>query len=284
MVNQLGQQLVAQQVAGEYSASDPDYDFSASHTAVWKQLSARPSGSIELSDGLWIWERFASSAMLRVTDHLMGDLEPGRIRADELSLTLIANKPLAKIVELRQKYRVPVILGIFVILSVYALSLFTFLRGLVIEQRAKLKASYAAAQAAEAERVRELQERFRRLVETSSIGQVLIDEAGRIVMSNPAAEAMLGYRNGELNHRPVDQLVPPDLQDQHVRWRDDYRVAPKSRMMGEGRELEAVAKDGKRIPVEIGLNPYVEDGKQFVLASIIDLSKRGEKVSTYPKA
>jgi PAS domain S-box-containing protein len=282
LVNQLGQLLVAShQLPSEYSASDSDFDFSASHSAVWQQITAQRSGSFELSDGLWIWEKFASATMLRVSGLSLDDLESSRIHADEFSLVLIAHKPLATILELRQENRVPVMLGVLVVLSVYALSLFVLLRGLVIEQRAKLKASYAAAHAAEVERVRELQERFRRLVETSSIGQILIDDAGRIVMSNPAAEAMLGYKKGELNHRPVDQLVPPELQDQHVRWREDYLVAPETRKMGEGRELEAVTKDGKRIPVEIGLNPYVEDGKQFVLASIIDLSERGNNASTY---
>jgi PAS domain S-box-containing protein len=44
--------------------------------------------------------------------------------------------------------------------------------------------------------------------------------------------------------------------------------------MGEGRELEARTKDGSRIPVEIGLNPYSDNGRQLILVSIIDLSGR----------
>jgi PAS domain S-box-containing protein len=275
LVNQLGQQLVAShQAPGDDSASE--LDFSVSHSTVWQQVTARPSGSIEFSDGLWVWERFASAAMLKVSGLSLGDLESSRIHANQLALTLIANKPSATLLELRQVNRVPVILGVLVVLSIYALSLFVLLRGLVIEQAAKLKARFAAAHAVETERVKELQERFRRLVETSSIGQVLIDDAGQVVMSNPAAETMLGYVKGELIGRPVDELVPPELQGQHVRWRRDYLAAPEARKMGKRRELEAVAKNGRRIPVEIGLNPYVEDDKQFVLASIIDLSERGE--------
>jgi PAS domain S-box-containing protein len=217
--------------------------------------------------------------MLKATGLAMDDLESSRIHAEDLSLALLAHKPMDTILALRQQQRFPVIFGALVILAVYALALFVFLRGLIIEQRAKIKESYATAQAAQAARVRELQERYRQLVETSCIGQIVIDDAGRIVMSNPAADAMLGYQDGELNHRPVDQLVPPESHDQHVRWREDYLVAPVSRKMGEGRELTAVTKDGKRIPVEVGLNPYVEDGRKFVLASIIDLSKRFARAS-----
>ena len=50
--------------------------------------------------------------------------------------------------------------------------------------------------------------------------------------------------------------------------------APETRQMGAGRKLTAVRKDGTIIPVEVGLNPYSDQGRSLVLASIIDLSAR----------
>jgi len=44
--------------------------------------------------------------------------------------------------------------------------------------------------------------------------------------------------------------------------------------MGKGRELMAVRKDGSTVPVEIGLNPYTDHGRELVLVSIIDQSER----------
>jgi len=44
--------------------------------------------------------------------------------------------------------------------------------------------------------------------------------------------------------------------------------------MGAGRDLFAVRKDGREIPVEIGLSPVHTAGGTFVLASIIDISER----------
>ena len=45
-------------------------------------------------------------------------------------------------------------------------------------------------------------------------------------------------------------------------------------MMGIGRELEAVRKDGSPIPVEVGLTPYMDHDRQLILVSLIDLSHR----------
>ena len=47
--------------------------------------------------------------------------------------------------------------------------------------------------------------------------------------------------------------------------------------MGAGRELAAVRRDGSVMPVEVGLNPYLDHGRRLVLASIIDLSTRQDQ-------
>jgi len=41
-----------------------------------------------------------------------------------------------------------------------------------------------------------------------------------------------------------------------------------------GRELQAVRKEGSKIPVEVGLTPYTDHDKQLILVNLIDLSHR----------
>ena len=72
----------------------------------------------------------------------------------------------------------------------------------------------------------------------------------------------------------VDALLPASLQEKHVQYREQYMQAPEARMMGMGRELEAVRKDGATISVEVGLTPYSDQGRQLILVSVIDLSHR----------
>jgi PAS domain S-box-containing protein len=105
---------------------------------------------------------------------------------------------------------------------------------------------------------------------------VVADADGIIIMSNPSAESMLGYDKGALNGLSVDSLLPSNQRDLHARMRSEFLKNPEVRQMGLGRKLEALTADGRRIPVEVGLNPFLEHGKQVVLASIIDLSGRQE--------
>ena len=72
----------------------------------------------------------------------------------------------------------------------------------------------------------------------------------------------------------VDALLPDDIQEKHVHLRAQFMQAPEARMMGIGRELQAVRKDGSLIPVEVGLTPYTDHDRQLVLVSLIDLSHR----------
>jgi PAS domain S-box-containing protein len=117
-------------------------------------------------------------------------------------------------------------------------------------------------------------ESARMVVEFQPAGVVGVDAAGRITMVNSAVERQLGYSREELLNRPFDQLVPEDVRNQHADPRASYLVHPEPRMMGAGRALSAVARDGSRLPVEVGLNPVAYDGRVGALATIGDISER----------
>jgi PAS domain S-box-containing protein len=118
------------------------------------------------------------------------------------------------------------------------------------------------------------EERFRRAVESSPNGVVMIDEAGAIVLVNEAVERIFGYGREELVGAPIETLVPARARDSHRSFRARFLREPRMRQMGAGRDLYGLRKDGSAVPVEIGLNPIRTAEGVFVLSSIVDITQR----------
>jgi PAS domain S-box-containing protein len=239
---------------------------------VWKRVVASDSGSLEQVDGLWSWKALSPIDTFKNLSRMFPQFLVAfdQLITDDFSLTLVAHRPPGALAELRRDNRVLISLAVVFGLSVYGLTLLFYLSSHARARRAEAEAAYAQARASNLERTKELEERFHSLVDASTIGQLVVDGKGKIEISNPAAERMLGYDKGELEGLQVDALLPASLQEEHARWRELYMQAPATRQMGVGRELEAVRKDGTAIPVEIGLTPYTDHGRQLVLASIIE--------------
>lgn len=118
------------------------------------------------------------------------------------------------------------------------------------------------------------EELMRLAFEASPNGMLMVDSNGNIVFANSGVESMFGYRRHELIGQPVEILVPTRFRDQHPGHRGAYLKAPQARAMGSGRELYAVHKSGREIPVEIGLNPINDNGQTLILAVIVDITER----------
>ncbi len=257
-------------------AQEQGVDFTLADPNVRERVSASDSGSLELRDGLWTWRKlspFATFSRLAQVfpEHLVSF---DQLISDDFSLKLVAHRPLSFLMDVHREGLLLISLGVVFILSIYGLLLFLYLSDRVRLRHAEVEAAHATAHASSLVRMKELEERFHRLVDASSIGQLVVDGDGRIEISNLAAERMLGYERGELEGSLVDALLPASLQEQHVHYREQYLQAPEARMMGTGRELQAVGKDGSPIPVEVGLTPYSDHDRQLILVSIIDLSHR----------
>ncbi|MCA9625902.1 MAG: PAS domain S-box protein, partial [Myxococcales bacterium] len=109
------------------------------------------------------------------------------------------------------------------------------------------------------------EERFRLAVEAAPSAMLMIDDTGQIVLCNAEAERLFGYARDELLGLTVDDLVPAELRGSHPAHREAFMAAPQVRSMGAGRELYGLCKDGRQVPIEIGLNPITTNEGTFVL-------------------
>lgn len=121
---------------------------------------------------------------------------------------------------------------------------------------------------------RTVEHHLRAAVESSPSGLIMVDPEGRIVLVNREVERLFGYAREELLGRSVDLLVPNELQDRHIHFRERFLEAPSARAMGAGRDLHGLRKDGTRVPVEIGLTPVPTERGLCILSSIVDITAR----------
>lgn len=103
---------------------------------------------------------------------------------------------------------------------------------------------------------------------------IVTDQEGKITLVNPATQTLFGYSQDELYGKPIEFLMPERFSQRHVNNRNSYNQNPHSRSMGIGLDLFALKRDGSEFPVEISLSPFISDGKKFVIAFIIDITKR----------
>jgi PAS domain S-box-containing protein len=122
--------------------------------------------------------------------------------------------------------------------------------------------------------LQESEGRFRRAVEAAPNALIGVGAGGRIELVNAAAEQMFGYERAELLGQAIDMLVPQRVRQDHPTLHGAFFAAPRPRLMGLGRDLYALRKDGSEFPVEIGLNPIETAKGVSVLSAIVDLSER----------
>lgn len=118
------------------------------------------------------------------------------------------------------------------------------------------------------------EEQFKLVVESSPSSLIMLDESGRITIINTQTENLFGYSREELIGASIEKLVPQRFRSGHPAYRKKFRQHPVSRPMGAGRDLYALRKDGREVPVEIALNPIKTDQGLYVLSSIIDITER----------
>lgn len=124
--------------------------------------------------------------------------------------------------------------------------------------------------------VKESEARLRVIVEASPSGLVMVGRDRRIALANGTLEQQLGYTKDELRGMLVDQLIPALLQAPHPGPPAPPGAEPHMAPMGSRRDLTALRKDGRELPVDVGLTPVRMADGEFVLCSVVDTTYRRE--------
>src|SRR3954447_13013745 len=130
------------------------------------------------------------------------------------------------------------------------------------------------AQKRDVERLRESEARLRSLVDAAVDGIIVIDARGRIEAFNPGAERLFGYRADEVTGVNVSVLMPQPYRGEHDGYMARYLETGEPRIIGIGREVTAVRKDGSTFPVHLSVGEMSLAGERKFTGILHDLSTR----------
>ena len=116
--------------------------------------------------------------------------------------------------------------------------------------------------------------RFEALFNSASMGIIVVDKKGIIVLANHFANELFGYTAKSMAGEVLEKLIPQRYHHKHVSDRENYAHEPKARGMGIGMSLSAIKNDGTEFPVEVSLGHFKTNDEQFVIAYIADITKR----------
>lgn len=120
------------------------------------------------------------------------------------------------------------------------------------------------------------EEQFHALAESVSNGFIAVDDSGKIMFLNAQVEIIFGYSRDELIGRSIDMLVPERYRRQHVEVRRAFAIAPRPRVMGSGRALTGLRKDGTEFPIKVGLSSIDTNFGRLNLATMADLTAQNQ--------
>ena len=100
------------------------------------------------------------------------------------------------------------------------------------------------------------------ILDTAVDGIITIDEQGIIESANPAIERLFGYAPAELIGRNVSLLMPSPHRERHDEYLARYLRTGEARVIGIGRELEGLRRDGTTFPMELALSEVRGGGRQ----------------------
>ncbi|MDX2283220.1 MAG: PAS domain S-box protein [Bacteroidia bacterium] len=117
--------------------------------------------------------------------------------------------------------------------------------------------------------------RLKAIIDTAIDGIITIDSRGRIETVNPAAAVLFGYEIPELIGHNISMLMPDPDRSRHQYYIDHYLRTGQQKIIGIGREVKGLKKDGTVFPFRLAISEVeIGDGDERIFTGIIhDLTK-----------
>ena len=115
---------------------------------------------------------------------------------------------------------------------------------------------------------------LRSILDTVPEAMVVIDENGSVTSFSVAAAQLFGYRPDEVIGQNVKMLMPEPYRAEHDGYIDRYLNTGEARIIGYGRVVKGLTKDGAIFPMELAVGEARSNGQRLFTGFIRDLTSR----------
>lgn len=126
-----------------------------------------------------------------------------------------------------------------------------------------------------AERVMQENAQYTQIIFDNVIdGIITIDYQGIVQSLNRACETIFGYAEHEVVGRNVNLLMPEPYRSEHDGYLENYRTSGIPRIIGMGREVEGLRKDGSVFPMDLAVSRSSHNGQPLFIGLVRDITER----------
>lgn len=116
--------------------------------------------------------------------------------------------------------------------------------------------------------------RLSTILDTAVDGIVTINTTGEMIACNDAVEKLFGWTKAEMHGRNISLLMPEPDSSNHLYYLKNYQATGQAKIMGGGRDLEALRKDGSTFPIRLAIGEVKLATETLYVGFITDLSHR----------
>ncbi|MBS0506818.1 MAG: PAS domain S-box protein [Proteobacteria bacterium] len=115
--------------------------------------------------------------------------------------------------------------------------------------------------------------RQRAVLETAVDATIMIDGQGTVQSFNPAAERLLGWSVREVLGRNVNMFMPEPHRSAHDGYLQRHLATGHKAIIGQGREMQALHRDGHTIPIRLAVGRVDQPGAPLFVGFLTDLTE-----------
>lgn len=122
--------------------------------------------------------------------------------------------------------------------------------------------------------LRESESRINSIIQTAVDGIITIDTRGVVEMINPSACRLFGYDESEVLGRKINMLMPEPDKSLHDNYMHHYHETGEKRIIGIGREVSGLKKDGTIFPLYLSISEVQLSDRKVYTGFIHDITRQ----------